>query len=111
MKTNRHQQLKLQIAALKEQQSNELEALHIQLRETYQSLRPFNLLKSTLQETAASGDIKQLIYSNILGIASGYLAKRVIVGKPKNTFSKIFGVILQFVVANAVVKKTEPTTN
>jgi hypothetical protein len=110
MQTNNYKALQLQIAALKKTQEQQLDALHDQLNETYQSLRPINLIKNTLLESAASPTIRQQVFNNLLGIASGYIANNLILGKPKNAVSRIFGSILQFVVAKAVVNTTTAST-
>ena len=42
-----------------------------------------------------------------MGLATGYLSKKVIVGGSSNVLRKILGTVLQFGVANAVAKHPE----
>ena len=69
---------------------------------TYESLKPFNLLKRTLSDVASSPYLMENILGTAAGLASGYLSKKIVVGASHNILRKIFGSLLQFGVANVV---------
>jgi hypothetical protein len=74
---------------------------------TYESLKPINLIKNTLKEIATSPVIGDNVLGSLMGLATGYLSKKIVVGGSANIFRKLVGSILQFGVANAVAKHPE----
>jgi hypothetical protein len=74
---------------------------------TYESLKPINLIKSTLKEIATSPIIGDNVLGSIMGLATGYLSKKIVVGGSANPFRKLFGTLLQFGIANTVAKHPE----
>ena len=80
----------------------------IQLKEqfyiTYESLKPINLIKSTLKELFTSPNLIDNIIGTSLGIASGYLSKKIVIGASHNIFRKLLGSLLEFGVSNLVAQ-------
>lgn len=74
---------------------------------TYESLKPINLLKSTLKEITTAPAIGDNMVGSLLGLATGYLSNKIVVGGSTNIFRKIVGSILQFGVANTVARHPE----
>jgi len=78
----------------------------IQLKEqfhlTYESLKPINILKNTLKEVSSSPFLIDNIIGSVVGLASGYLSKKIVVGGSGNIFRKFLGSLLQFGVTNVV---------
>jgi hypothetical protein len=74
---------------------------------TYQSLKPVNLLKSTLLEVTSSPYLIDNILGAVLGLASGYLSKKIVVAGSGNIFRKLLGSLLQVGVANFVSQHPE----
>ncbi|MBA4250588.1 MAG: hypothetical protein C0442_02530 [Chlorobiaceae bacterium] len=64
------------ILMLQKKQSEELLLLRQQFHITFQSLKPINLIKSTLQEITQAPEIKNTIAKNLIGLTTGYLAKK-----------------------------------
>ena len=73
-----------------------------QLLDTCESLKPINLIKSTLKEAYSAPDFKTNIVKTVIGIATGFVAKKVLIGNTHNPIKKIAGFILEMVVANKV---------
>ena len=73
----------------------------------YESLKPINLIKSTLKEIATSPIIGDNVLGSIMGLATGYLSKKLVVGGSANPFRKLFGSLLQMGVASTVAKHPE----
>jgi hypothetical protein len=70
----------------------------------YESLRPVNLLKHTLQDISSSPFLIDNILSTGMGIASGFLTNKIFVGRSGNIIRNLLGTILQFGVTNVVAQ-------
>ena len=99
------------IALLEYKQDRELMILKEQFQLTYESLKPLNLIKNAFSEMTNSPDIKGNILNNVIGLSTGYLSKRILLGSTHNPIKRILGSVLQFVVANVVTKKTDSFTS
>jgi hypothetical protein len=94
------------ILVLQEKRAHELGVLREHFKDTYTSFRPINLIKSTLKEISASPEIKSDMISNAIGIGTGLIAKRLIVGSSHNPVKRLFGTVLHFAIANVIAKHT-----
>jgi hypothetical protein len=94
------------ILVLQEKRAHELGVLREHFKDTYTSFKPINLIKSTLKEISASPEIKSDMISNAIGIGTGLIAKRLIVGSSHNPVKRLFGTVLHFAIANVVAKHT-----
>jgi hypothetical protein len=81
-----------------------LKAQFIFIRE---SIRPANLIKNGLNKMVSSPNLINNILGTVLGLATGYMSKKIVVGTSTNILRRVLGNILQFGVAKAVVKNTE----
>lgn len=95
------------ILLLKNTQATQLKLLTQQLDATYQSLRPINLLKTTLHEVATAPELKTTLINNAIGLTMGYLSKKIITGSSHNPMIKMGGLLLQFTIANIASKHPE----
>lgn len=97
-----------ELILLKETQRKlEGELLKEHFRETYQSFKPANIIKSALTEVATSPNLKANFINAAIGLATGYLAKKIFIGKTNNPFSKLLGGIVELVVANKASANAE----
>jgi hypothetical protein len=55
--------------------------------------------------TSVSG-LKSTLVSNAIGLTTGYLSKKIVLGASHNPVKKILGNVLQFIITNVVAKKT-----
>jgi hypothetical protein len=90
------------ISLLQIKQALELKLLKEQFYVTYESLKPINLVKNTLSEVTSSSSVKNNIINNIIGLTTGYLTKKVLVGSSHNPIKRMLGMLLQFAIANVV---------
>ena len=100
-------ELKNAIQLLEVEQAAKWQVLKEQFHLTYESLKPVNLFKSTLNEVASSPYLIDNIIGNAVGLATGYLSKKIVIGASGNIFRKIIGFILQFGVANFVAHRPD----
>lgn len=109
--TNATTNLDERIVMLEARQSQEWEELKEQFDITKESLRPMNLVKGAFHDIASSPDIKKNIIGNVVGLATGYLSKKILFGGTHNPLKKVAGAILQFAVTNFVGKKIEKSAD
>lgn len=103
--------LKESIRLLEIRQVEEGQTLKEQFKITYESLKPVNLIKSSLNELTSSVEIKNSLFETIVSILTGYLTKKMMVSSKSNPFMKILGALLQFGVTSIVAKNAESIRN
>jgi hypothetical protein len=94
--------LKETIHTLEARQSAEWVLLKYDALSAYESLKLINIIKSTLKQTLAAPELKANITDTAIGLTTGFLAKKAMVGKTANPFKKVLGLILEMTVANKV---------
>jgi hypothetical protein len=92
------------IVLLETEQEVKGQLLRQQFQLTYEGLKPVNLLKSALQETASTPFLTANILGTTTGLALGFLTRKIIVGATGGIFRKIFGSVLQFGVTNVIAR-------
>lgn len=92
------------IISVQLKQAVELKLLKEQFHHTYQSLKPINLIKSTLHEVELVPEIKTNLFNNAIGLTTGYISKIVLFGASRNPITKLMGTLLQFAVTNFASK-------
>ena len=100
-------ELREAIFLLETKQANEARLLKEQFMITYESLKPVNLIKNSINELITSPQLKGNILNTTIGLAAGYLSKRVAVGSTHNPLKQLLGTFLQFGVTNIVSKNTD----
>jgi len=100
-------ELKEAIQILEAEQTAKGMILKEQLYTTYETLKPINILKKTLQDVSASPYLIDNILGSAVGMTSGFLTKRIFVGTSGSLLRKLLGSILQFGVTNAVAQHTD----
>jgi hypothetical protein len=96
--------LKDAIQLLEIEQADKGRLLKEQFYHTYESFRPVNLLKGTLKDITSSPYLMDNILSTGIGLASGFLSKKVFIGASGNKLRKLIGYVLQFGVTNFVAQ-------
>nr|WP_315151982.1 hypothetical protein [uncultured Flavobacterium sp.] len=87
-----------------QQYDTDLRLLKEQFHIAYESIKPINLIKNLVHEVTASPEIKEDLASNILGLATGFISKKIMIDENGSTFKKVIGTVLQFAIANVVSK-------
>ena len=96
------EKLKEAIQVLEDEQAVKKQVLREQFLLTYEGLKPINLLKNTLNEIASSPNLFDNILGTVVGLASGYVSKKIYIGTSGNIIRKLLGSLLQFGVTNVV---------
>jgi hypothetical protein len=84
----------------------ELKADHIELKagvkEILHSLRPAALIKSTVKDMVTSKDVKGDIIDSLIGLATGFVAKKMVIRGSGNPLIKVIGRLTELTVAKKV---------
>lgn len=99
--------LKEAIFLLKKKQKIELRLLMEQIETVKESLKPVNLIKSLFHQVTSAPDIKDNFIGSIIGLASGYVSKKVFVGGSHNPITKLIGLLLQMGVSNVASNNSD----
>jgi len=95
------------IQLLEVKQYDEKKILEELFYETYESLKPINIIKNFFKETLASQDLKTNLLNTTVGMGIGYFSKILFQNIVKIPFKKFFGNALMFNVENLVAKNPE----
>jgi hypothetical protein len=101
------QELKKAIVLLEIKQANEGALLKEQLMETYESLKPVNLIKKSLSDLTTSPDFRDDLLGTTMSLVAGFLSKKAVVGSTHNPIKNVLGTILQIGVTNLVSKNSD----
>jgi hypothetical protein len=106
-KINSFLELRYAIQVLEVEQAEKAVLLKEQFYITYESLKPVNLIRNTLKEVFLSPNLIDNFVGTTVGMASGYLSKKIVVGASSNIIKKLFGSLLEYGVTNLVAQHPE----
>jgi hypothetical protein len=87
--------LNLSILILAKKQAQESLELKELCKETFESIKPVNVIKSTFKNLVSAPDLKQDILNTSMSIAAGYVSKIMIIGSSSNPLKQFFGNFIQ----------------
>ena len=93
------------ISALKLQQAVELEDLKHQMRITYNSIQPLNLIKSTLHELISSVDVQADLVTGAGNVLTGLVSKNPLLATFQKPINKIINTLLRAIINRFSPKK------
>ena len=97
--------LKEKIAELERRQTEEGELFKEQLDITIKNIRPANILKNIVKEFYSSENLMDEIINTAISVTSGFVTKKIVVGKSKNQVLKLVGLAIQFGMTTLISKK------
>jgi hypothetical protein len=106
-KISQSDNIKSEISRLKNSQKAELALLKIQFHTTFENLKPINLLKETFKEVGESPDLKSNLLNGAIGLSTGFISKKLMIGNTSNPIKKLLGTVVEFAIANVVAKNSE----
>lgn len=86
------------------QRDYELVLLKEQFHTVYDSIKPINLIKNAFRDLTSSPDIKEDVVGSAIGLGSGMLSKKFLIGNTNNPIKKVLGTVAEFAIANLVTK-------
>lgn len=106
-KPNPTQALKESIRLLEIRQAEEGREFKEQFKLTYESLKPANIIKSTIRDLATSVEVKNNLFDTVVSLFSNYMAKRILTDSKSGFFSRIFRVLTHFGITNMITNNSE----
>ena len=106
-KINSTTELKNAIQLLEFEQTIKGQLLKEQFHNTYESLKPINIIKNSLKSIATSPNLTDNILGAVMGLATGYLTKKIFIGTSGNIIRKLLGSVLQFGVTKIVTQNPD----
>ena len=103
--------LRAEIICLQKRQSEEGLLLKEQFAITYESLKPFNVLRKAVIDIFTPFELKQGLLESSAGILSGYLSRILVVRNSKNPFRRLAGILVQYGVTNVITKNSDAIMN
>ncbi|MDF2449794.1 MAG: hypothetical protein K0R26_2298 [Bacteroidota bacterium] len=99
--------LRKDIVKLEARRSEDLHLLKEQIHETYESLKPVNLIKGIFKSATDSPEISTGLTKAAMGVTSGHLIKRLLFGTSHNPLKRMAGAAVQAIVTNIVSNNSE----
>ena len=100
--------LKASIKELEMVTKRQEEALKTNAKSSAKNLNPVNLLRLGVNKVAvasATPDIKTTALNTFIGLAAGYITRKVVVGKSRNIFRRTLGAALQAAIIRMFYRK------
>lgn len=93
------------ISALENRQEQELVVLKEALKETYESINPLNLIKSSLHELISSVDVQADLVTGAGNVLAGLVSKNPLLATFQKPINKVINTLLRFVINRFSNKK------
>jgi demethoxyubiquinone hydroxylase (CLK1/Coq7/Cat5 family) len=100
-------ELKIAIRNLEFEQEVQGQLLKEHFFLAFDSLKPANLIKNTLQDITSSPYLLDNMLGSVMGMFTGFISKKIAVGASHNLFRKMAGSLLQFGVTNLVAQNSD----
>jgi hypothetical protein len=99
--------LKKAILQLEYLQTADLILLKNQFTLAYEALRPINIIKRNFSEMVLAPGSRSNAVNAVIGLVSGFAAKKFFVGRSSNPITKLAGIVLETVIANKITKNAD----
>ncbi len=109
-----HDDLQKAIHELENRQMEQKNAMEQHFHESYESIKPVNIIKNTLHDINDSEEVKKAMVKAAVGLAIGYVTKLLIdsfVLKTKRPVTSRIGTLIQFLISGWVAKNGEMMKN
>ena len=99
------------IAVLEIRQQEEKLLIKEESTQFVESLKPINILRSIVRSVKDSPETKEDIIHGVVGLGTGFLANKVLLGSLQGPLKKILGFLMQSAITSATVKYPEVIKN
>ena len=106
-KISKARELKKSIEILKQKQYEEEKLLHTQLIVVYESIKPYNVLKSAVRSLVTSPELKETMIESASGMVTGYISRKLLVRSSKNPLLRLAGLFVQYGVTRFFTKNAQ----
>lgn len=106
-KPNAADSLKEKIRLLETRQAEEGREFKEHFKLTYESLKPANIIKSTLRDLAYSAEVKNNLFDTVVLLISTYMAKKILTNSKSGFFTRMLKVFTHFGITNLITNNSE----
>ena len=99
--------LEFAIFQLEIKASEQKKNLLVQLQQTSESLKPVNLIKSSIHDITSGPGLGNKVLNATLGLGAGLISKKLMIGPSTNILKKIAGTAFEVGVAGVVAKNAQ----
>lgn len=99
------------IERLESRREMQEEELKVKYHEVLVSLKPGNILRSTLQEVRESTPLKNNLLKLAVGLGAGYFSRKMVVTQSAGIAKKALGAVLQYGITNFIARKPDEDGN
>ena len=96
-----------QLIIVEDKRANDLMLLKEQFHLAYESIKPVNLVKNLFHNITTSPEIKNNILGTAVGLSTGFLSKKLLMGSSHNPLKRSLGTLIHFAVTNLVAKNSQ----
>jgi len=100
-------ELRAAILHLEAEQDEEVRILKEQFNLAYESVKPINLIKSTLTQAVESSEVTNNFISIVTGLTAGYLSKKLFQSVSHSPLRNLLGTALQFGITTVIARNPE----
>jgi hypothetical protein len=84
-------------------QTTDFISLKNQLTAACEKLKPINIIKSKFRKLVLA-PAKNEVVNTVMGLATGFVSRKILIGKSSNPLVKIVGFVIERIIANKVTK-------
>jgi len=107
MEIKNSSELKEAIKLLEKQKSIQKDRITEEFHIAYESLKPINILKNSLNKAFNSPVVSDKVIDTSISVGAGLLSKKILIGKSAGIIKKVLGILLEFGVAGLVSKNSD----
>lgn len=74
-----------------------------QVNVIYENFKPVNVVRDLFREVVSSDEFRSNVITAAIGISTGYITKKLMVGKSRNLMKALGGNLLQYGIANLIL--------
>jgi hypothetical protein len=100
-------ELRQTILKVEAEQALKGQILKEQVNLTIEVLRPASLLKRVIETLGSNPSLANEFLGTSVGLASGFLSRKLVVGKSRNLFRNILGTLIQYGVTSFIARNSE----
>jgi hypothetical protein len=94
--------LNLKISELENKQKETLYLLKEDLNDIVQKLSPIEIIKNVFENDPENERLGQTLIHNVIGITTGFISKKLMIGSTKNPMKRMLGSMIEFTIAKFV---------
>jgi hypothetical protein len=91
------------IHLLEDELNQQKQLITDQVNVIYENFKPVNVIKDVFREVVSSDEFRSNVLTAAIAISTGYVTKKLVVGKNRNLLKALGGNLLQYGIANLIL--------